>query len=75
MAKGDHYFLLFSSTIWFTSPVIFCIQASDKFKNEEWPKQDLKSRGLCLVPVLSTFPVAAEIASDFWNPTFGGTIS
>ncbi|KAL2467212.1 Transcription factor bHLH [Abeliophyllum distichum] len=50
-------------------------QAADKFKDEEWPKQDLKSRGLCLAPILSTFPVAAESASDFWNPIFGGTFN
>ncbi|XP_022870068.1 transcription factor bHLH112-like isoform X1 [Olea europaea var. sylvestris] len=36
-------------------------------------KQDLKSRGLCLVPISGTFPVAAETATDFWTPTFGGT--
>ncbi|KAI4342488.1 hypothetical protein MLD38_027115 [Melastoma candidum] len=35
--------------------------------------QDLRTRGLCLVPVSSTFPVADETAVDFWNPTFGGT--
>ncbi|GFZ07477.1 basic helix-loop-helix (bHLH) DNA-binding superfamily protein [Actinidia rufa] len=41
-------------------------QTSDK-------KQDLISRGLCLVPVSSTFPVTHENAVDFWTPTFGGT--
>ncbi|CAI9760457.1 unnamed protein product [Fraxinus pennsylvanica] len=35
--------------------------------------QDLKSRGLCLAPVSSTFPVTHETTVDFWNPTFGGT--
>ncbi|XP_022888386.1 transcription factor bHLH123-like isoform X2 [Olea europaea var. sylvestris] len=37
--------------------------------------QDLKSRGLCLVPVSSTFPVTLTHGTtvDFWNPTFGGT--
>ncbi|KAL3615013.1 hypothetical protein CASFOL_040674 [Castilleja foliolosa] len=47
-------------------------QAADKNKDEQGQKQDLKSRGLCLVPISSTFPVAAETATDFWTPTFGG---
>ncbi|CAA0825141.1 Transcription factor bHLH112 [Striga hermonthica] len=36
--------------------------------------EDLKSRGLCLVPISSTlFPVATEqTITDFWTPTFGG---
>lgn len=33
--------------------------------------QDLRTRGLCLVPISSTFPVAAETSADFWTPTFG----
>lgn len=36
-------------------------------------KQDLRSRGLCLVPVASTYTVAAETVPEFWHPTFGGT--
>ncbi|KAF3453564.1 hypothetical protein FNV43_RR04004 [Rhamnella rubrinervis] len=48
-------------------------QNSDKSKDPEGPKQDLRSRGLCLVPVSSTFPVTHETAVDFWTPTFGGT--
>ncbi|KAL8467821.1 hypothetical protein ACS0TY_031169 [Phlomoides rotata] len=36
--------------------------------------KDLNSRGLCLVPISSTFPVAAETPSDFWTPTFGGNL-
>ncbi|XP_062077868.1 transcription factor bHLH123-like isoform X2 [Humulus lupulus] len=46
---------------------------SDKSKDSEDPKQDLRSRGLCLVPVSSTFPMTHETAVDFWTPTFGGT--
>ncbi|XAR67503.1 hypothetical protein NMG60_11002282 [Bertholletia excelsa] len=45
---------------------------SDKSMDPEGPRQDLRSRGLCLVPVSSTFPVTHETAVDFWNPTFGG---
>ncbi|KAI3804780.1 hypothetical protein L1987_26587 [Smallanthus sonchifolius] len=47
------------------------LQAPDK--PPEGPRQDLRSRGLCLVPVSSTFPVTQETAVDFWTPTFGGT--
>ena len=37
-------------------------------------KEDLGSRGLCLVPVASTYAVvASETAPEFWHPTFGGT--
>ncbi|KAK9092186.1 hypothetical protein Syun_027097 [Stephania yunnanensis] len=47
---------------------------SDKLKDYgEGSKQDLRSRGLCLVPVSSTFPVATETSADFWTPTYGGT--
>ncbi|KAG6420477.1 hypothetical protein SASPL_117007 [Salvia splendens] len=35
--------------------------------------KDLKSRGLCLVPISSTFPVATETTADFWTPTFGAS--
>ncbi|XP_060189798.1 transcription factor bHLH123-like isoform X2 [Lycium barbarum] len=49
-------------------------QSGDKSNvNPEGGKQDLRSRGLCLVPVSSTFPVTHETTVDFWTPTFGGT--
>ncbi|XP_043709621.1 transcription factor bHLH112-like [Telopea speciosissima] len=48
-------------------------QNSDKSNEGEGHKQDLRSRGLCLVPLSSTFPVTNETAADFWTPTFGGT--
>lgn len=49
-------------------------QGGDKAKvDPDGPKQDLRSRGLCLVPVSSTFPVTHEATVDFWTPTFGGT--
>ncbi|XP_077243368.1 transcription factor bHLH123-like [Tasmannia lanceolata] len=48
-------------------------QSSDKSKDAEGSKQDLRSRGLCLVPISSTFPVTNETTADFWTPTFGGT--
>ncbi|KAK9084967.1 hypothetical protein Sjap_025378 [Stephania japonica] len=49
-------------------------QNSDKLKDHgDGSKQDLRSRGLCLVPISSTFPVATETSADFWTPTYGGT--
>ncbi|XP_023002945.1 transcription factor bHLH112-like isoform X1 [Cucurbita maxima] len=42
-------------------------------EDPDCPKQDLRSRGLCLVPVSSTFPVSNVGTADFWTPTFGGT--
>ncbi|GLT83126.1 hypothetical protein SLE2022_014350 [Rubroshorea leprosula] len=44
-------------------------QSTEKLKDLE---QDLRSRGLCLVPISSTFPVANETTADFWTLTFGG---
>ncbi|KAB2025411.1 hypothetical protein ES319_D06G146400v1 [Gossypium barbadense] len=46
----------------------------DNLKDPDEPKQDLKSRGLCLVPISSTFPVTNETTADIWTPTFGGTL-
>uniref|UniRef100_A0A1J3HWN5 BHLH domain-containing protein n=1 Tax=Noccaea caerulescens TaxID=107243 RepID=A0A1J3HWN5_NOCCA len=49
-------------------------QQSDHPKElEESEEPDLRSRGLCLVPVSSTFPVTHDTTVDFWTPTFGGT--
>ncbi|OWM81218.1 transcription factor bHLH123-like [Punica granatum] len=50
-------------------------QNTDKLKvDPEGPRQDLRSRGLCLVPLSSTFHVTShETSLEFWNPTFGGT--
>ncbi|KAG6423528.1 hypothetical protein SASPL_113927 [Salvia splendens] len=42
-------------------------------QDQEEPIKDLKSRGLCLVPISSTFPVATETTADFWMPTFGAS--
>ncbi|KAK8648517.1 hypothetical protein V6N13_129267 [Hibiscus sabdariffa] len=48
-------------------------QIPEKSKDPERLKQDLRSRGLCLVPVSSTFPLTHDSPVDFWTPTFGGT--
>ncbi|KAG0539712.1 hypothetical protein BDA96_03G344700 [Sorghum bicolor] len=47
-------------------------KGSEDSKDNGDTKQDLRSRGLCLVPVASTYTVAAE-TPEFWHPTFGGT--
>ncbi|XP_074588372.1 transcription factor bHLH123-like isoform X2 [Curcuma longa] len=44
----------------------------EKSKGSDVQTQDLRSRGLCLVPISSTFAVANEIPTDFWTPTFMG---
>ncbi|KAJ4958022.1 hypothetical protein NE237_025133 [Protea cynaroides] len=37
------------------------------------PKKDLRSRGLCLVPVTCTLHVGSDNGADYWAPsTFGG---
>ncbi|XP_018491365.1 transcription factor bHLH123 isoform X2 [Raphanus sativus] len=49
-------------------------QQSDHHKELEVSEEpDLRSRGLCLVPVSSIFPVTHDTTVDFWTPTFGGT--
>uniref|UniRef100_A0A2P2K7K2 Uncharacterized protein n=1 Tax=Rhizophora mucronata TaxID=61149 RepID=A0A2P2K7K2_RHIMU len=39
---------------------------------QEEPKKDLRSRGLCLVPVSSTLPVGNDNGMDYWAPALGG---
>ncbi|CAA0816266.1 Transcription factor bHLH123 [Striga hermonthica] len=56
------------------APIQHQQQGSSKNKlDPEGPREDLRSRGLCLVPVSSTFPVTNETTVDFWAPTFGGS--
>ncbi|KAB2012311.1 hypothetical protein ES319_D09G080800v1 [Gossypium barbadense] len=45
-----------------------------RLKDTEGSKQDLRSRGLCLVPISTTFTVANETTADFWTPAFVGTL-
>ncbi|CAM6127589.1 unnamed protein product [Calypogeia fissa] len=46
--------------------------ASSNMKNTEDLRQDLRSRGLCLVPVSCTLQVANDNGADFWTPAIGG---
>ncbi|KAG6506773.1 hypothetical protein ZIOFF_032102 [Zingiber officinale] len=54
--------------------IIILLRRQDSEKSKECvaQNQDLRSRGLCLVPISSTFAVANEIPTDFWTPTFMG---
>ncbi|KAK7302648.1 hypothetical protein RJT34_13541 [Clitoria ternatea] len=49
-------------------------QGCDNVKESEGAKEDLRSLGLCLVPISSTFPVANETTVDLWTSTFGGSL-
>lgn len=40
--------------------------------SENEPKKDLKSRGLCLVPVSCTLQVGSDNGADYWAPALGG---
>ncbi|KAF8388954.1 hypothetical protein HHK36_025637 [Tetracentron sinense] len=39
---------------------------------QDEPKKDLRSRGLCLVPVSYTLQVGSDNGADYWAPTLGG---
>ncbi|KAK6941491.1 hypothetical protein RJ641_026868 [Dillenia turbinata] len=40
--------------------------------SREEPKKDLRSRGLCLVPVSCTLQVGSDNGADYWAPALGG---
>ncbi|XP_058763250.1 transcription factor bHLH68-like [Vicia villosa] len=46
-------------------------KAADEVSQEE-SKKDLKSRGLCLVPVSCTLQVGNDNGADYWAPALGG---
>ncbi|EEF48222.1 transcription factor, putative [Ricinus communis] len=46
--------------------------ASDQQDCNEEPKKDLRSRGLCLVPVSCTLQVGSDNGADYWAPALGG---
>ncbi|XP_021903269.1 transcription factor bHLH68 isoform X2 [Carica papaya] len=45
--------------------------AAEQDGHEE-PKKDLRSRGLCLVPVSCTLQVGSDNGADYWAPALGG---
>ncbi|XWS69909.1 hypothetical protein CRYUN_Cryun03dG0004000 [Craigia yunnanensis] len=44
----------------------------DQQDSHEEPKKDLRSRGLCLVPVSCTLQVGSDNGADYWAPVLGG---
>ncbi|KDP33703.1 hypothetical protein JCGZ_07274 [Jatropha curcas] len=46
--------------------------ASDPQHYNEEQKKDLRSRGLCLVPVSCTLQVGSDNGADYWAPALGG---
>lgn len=46
--------------------------APDQQDSLEEPKKDLRSRGLCLVPVSCTLQVGSDNGADYWAPAIGG---
>ncbi|KAK1266057.1 Transcription factor bHLH68 [Acorus gramineus] len=46
--------------------------ASDEQGDEAGQRQDLKSRGLCLVPLSFTIHVESDNGADYWSPAIGG---
>ncbi|XP_076954450.1 transcription factor bHLH68-like [Bidens hawaiensis] len=40
--------------------------------SQEEPKKDLRSRGLCLVPVSCTMQVGSDNGADYWTPALNG---
>ncbi|CAK9329404.1 unnamed protein product [Citrullus colocynthis] len=49
-----------------------CLKRKGVSEQEEEIKKDLRSRGLCLVPVSCTLQVGSDNGADYWAPAFGG---
>ncbi|KAG5030160.1 hypothetical protein JHK82_013759 [Glycine max] len=47
-------------------------KAASEQDSQEEQKKDLRSRGLCLVPVSCTLQVGSDNGADYWAPAFGG---
>lgn len=47
-------------------------KANNQQDYHEEPKKDLRSRGLCLVPLSCTLQVGSDNGADYWAPAFGG---
>ncbi|KAG0493949.1 hypothetical protein HPP92_004943 [Vanilla planifolia] len=47
---------------------------ADQGEDEDEPKKDLRSRGLCLVPVSCTLHVGSDNGADYWAPLMGGEL-
>ncbi|XP_038998844.1 transcription factor bHLH68-like isoform X2 [Hibiscus syriacus] len=49
-----------------------CIFPEDPGQESHEEPKDLRSRGLCLVPVSCTLHVGSDNGADYWAPSFGG---
>ncbi|XP_027068499.1 transcription factor bHLH68-like [Coffea arabica] len=47
-------------------------KAASEQDSEEEVKKDLRSRGLCLVPISCTLQVGSDNGADYWAPALGG---
>ncbi|KAK4368395.1 hypothetical protein RND71_012187 [Anisodus tanguticus] len=47
-------------------------KATSEQDYHEEAKKDLRSRGLCLVPLSNTLQVGSDNGADYWAPAFGG---
>lgn len=47
-------------------------KANSEQDYQEDKKKDLRSRGLCLVPLSCTLQVGSDNGADYWAPAFGG---
>ncbi|XP_004513012.1 transcription factor bHLH68 [Cicer arietinum] len=47
-------------------------KAAEEGSQDQESKKDLRSRGLCLVPVSCTIQVGNDNGADYWAPTLGG---
>lgn len=47
-------------------------KANNEQDYHEGHKKDLRSRGLCLVPLSCTLQVGSDNGADYWAPAFGG---
>lgn len=61
-----------SSDSFFTHVFFVWFQSSSSASSDKSSKDggevSLKGRGLCLVPISSTYAVASEVPVDFWTP-------
>ncbi|XVF24949.1 hypothetical protein REPUB_Repub13aG0171800 [Reevesia pubescens] len=49
-----------------------CAFPEEQGQNNQGKPKDLRSRGLCLVPVSCTQQVGSDNGADYWAPAFGG---
>jgi hypothetical protein len=56
--------------------IVYALFQGDGDNNGEEVEKDLRSRGLCLIPVGCTLHVASTNGADYWSPaTIGNNVS